>query len=105
ALTVTPAAVSIDQGQSGTVTVTGTSIAGYNGQVTLAAANLPPGVTVSFNKNPFNIQSGGNDSSGVLLNVATNAPPGTSSIIVQANGAVAHVTSLILTIVNSTTTA
>jgi peptide/nickel transport system substrate-binding protein len=104
ALTVTPAVISLVEGQSGTVAVTGTSIAGYDGQATLTAAHLPLGVTVSF-KNPLNVQSGRNDSSDMLISVAANAPLGTISILIQANSAVIHTTSLILTILNSTITA
>jgi len=97
--------ISLSQGGSGSIQVTSSSIAGFEGSVTLASTN-PPGVTLTFNPNPLNIPSGGNASANVVINVAPNSPTGTSSVIIQAGyGASVHFLSILLTITNSTSTA
>ena len=69
--------VSIAEGSSGSVTITGTSITGYSGAVTLAVTSSPPGVSFSsFTPNPINIPSGGTASAALVISVAAGAPVG-----------------------------
>src|SRR5437762_7099704 len=48
-LSASPAALTVNQGQSGTSTVSVTRINGFAGAVTFSASGLPSGVTASFN--------------------------------------------------------
>ena len=74
--------------------------------MTLAARNLPSGVTMSFTSNSLAIQSGRNSSSNVMISVDVNATLGTSQIAIEGSDAnLAHEVGLIITITNSSTTA
>jgi len=100
ALSASPSLLSLSQGSSATVTITGASISGFAGAVGLTATGLPPGVTLSgFNPSSLSIPTGGNDSANVLVNVAVNAANGTSLILFHANnGTIDRITSIVLTI-------
>ena len=98
-LNVAPGTVTIPQGGSGTVTVTGNSILSFSGPVTLSATgSVPTGVTFSFNPNPISISSGGSASATLTINVAASATPGTSVINLSGVGAATHTTSFMLVI-------
>ena len=64
----------VQEGSSATSTVTISSDSGFHGAVTLGAANLPAGVTASFDTNPA--------TTGATMTLATSlsTPPGTYSI-------------------------
>ncbi len=51
-LSASPASLTLNPGGSGTTTITVTDRGGFTGNVTLAASNLPSGVTASFSANP-----------------------------------------------------
>jgi len=51
-LSASPASLTIGSGASGTATIAVTGLEGFAGNVTLAASNLPGGVTASFSPNP-----------------------------------------------------
>jgi streptogramin lyase len=104
ALSVSSSSVSSAQVTSVPLTVTGTSLVGYTGDVTLTALNLPPGVTVSgFDPNPLHIPASGNASSNFAINIAPTAIPGTSLVVIRgSDGTIAHTIGIILTITNST---
>jgi N-acetylneuraminic acid mutarotase len=51
-LSASPGSLTLNPGASGTTTITVTDKAGFTGNVTLAASNLPSGVTASFGTNP-----------------------------------------------------
>ncbi len=100
----TPPTISIPQGGSGTVTITGTSQLSFSGPVTLSVTgSVPSGVTFSaFNPNPILISSGGSASASLGVNVALGAPVGTSAITVSGTGSSGtHTTSFALTIISS----
>lgn len=104
ALTASPPFVSIQQGGSGSVTVTGTSISGYAAPVTLATSSVATGVTASVSNPNLLIPSGGKAISNIVVNIAPNATTGISRIIIQGNnGSMNHAISVILIISNSTT--
>lgn len=106
ALRVSP--LTRSQGSSGIVTITGASISGYTGQVTLGAiVSSTQGVTLSsFTPNPFNIPSSGSTSTQLSISIASNAPNGTSVIVVKGmSGNITHQIGLRLTVTNSTSVA
>jgi sugar lactone lactonase YvrE len=69
-LSASPSSLILNQGLSITSTVTVTDQSGFTGSVTLAAANLPSGVTASFTANPTN------GTSILTLTANSNAVPG-----------------------------
>jgi hypothetical protein len=99
-----PPFISISQGGSGTVSMTGSSISGYAGTLTISAVDLPNYVTYSVEPNQVSIFAGENASSTLVLQTTSNAPPRTAPITFQASdGTIAHSVSILLTIANSTT--
>jgi len=105
ALSASPSLLSLSQGSSATVTITGASISGFAGTVGLTATGLPLGVTVSgFNPSSLSIPPGGNDSANVLVNVAVNAVNGTSVILFHGNnGTIDRITSIVLIVTSGPT--
>jgi streptogramin lyase len=99
-LAPSPATISIPQGGSGSVTITGTSILSYVGGVTLSiTGSVPSGVTFSaFSPNPINVPSGGTAVATFTINVAGSAATGTSTITVSGTGGATHTTTFDLTI-------
>jgi hypothetical protein len=92
-LTVSPAALSIAEGGSGTVTITPTVGGCFAGSVTLAASGLPSGVTATFSPNPTN------GSSVMTLNAGSSAAAGTYNITITGiSGSLAVTTTLSLTV-------
>ena len=103
---VSPPVLSLVQGGSGVVNVTGTSISGYTGHVSLTVTSTPADVSVSgFTSNPLNVPSYGADSAEFTVNVGPNASAGTSMVTIQgSDGTLTHTTGLVLMITNSTVT-
>jgi len=87
-LAALPGSLSVLQGTSGAGIIRITSLNGFNGNVTLAASGLPPGVTASFG-------SGGI----VTFTVGTAATKSTSTVtITGTSGTLSHSTTLGLTV-------
>jgi len=108
ALRVSPLTVSMPQGNSGAITVTGASISNYTGQVSLGAIISPAqGVTLgSFNPNPLIIAPGATASAQISINIASNAPNVTSIITVEGtSGNITHQINLMLTVTNGSSIA
>lgn len=100
ALSSSPSALSLSQGSSGTIRLTGTSISSFAGSVALSAPELPPGITVSgFDPNPLSIPSGGNNSASVAINVAANAANGTRLVVFRGNNGTIDRTTIIALII------
>lgn len=99
-LSASPGTVTIAQGASGSVAVTGNSILSFSGPVTLSVTgSVPAGVTFStFTPNPIIIPSGGSVSATLGINVASSATPSTSIITLSGVGAATHTTSFVLVI-------
>ena len=92
-LTSSPAALSIAEGSSGTVTITPTQPACFTGGITLAASGLPSGVTATFSSNPAT------GSSVMTLKATSSTATGTYNIaITGTSGAVTVTTTVALTI-------
>lgn len=103
ALNAYPPFISISQGGSGTVSITGSSISGYADTVTISAVDLPNDVTYSVEPNRVSILAGENASSTLMLQATSNATPRTAAITFQASdGTIAHSVSILLTIANTT---
>lgn len=80
-LTPTPATVSVAQGAAGTVSI-GIARTGFTGNVTLAAENLPAGVTAGFSPNPAN-----GTSSTLTLTASAGATVGNATVTVRGTAA------------------
>jgi N-acetylneuraminic acid mutarotase len=78
-LVPTPANVSIIPGGSSTTTIAVNARNGFTGNVTLAASNLPSGVTASFSTNPTT------GSSTLTLTASATTALGTSTVTITGN--------------------
>jgi hypothetical protein len=92
-----PNSLIIQQGASGTSTVTVTPLNGFNGSVTLSATGLPHGVTAAFGTNPTT------STSTLTLTASASAATGTATVtITGVSGSLTNTTTLSLS-VNSPT--
>jgi photosystem II stability/assembly factor-like uncharacterized protein len=81
---VSPATLTLEQGQSGTVTLTLTRGGGFSGTVSVAVSGLPAGVTASVSPSPL---TGATTSAIVTVTVGPQVAPGTYTATVQASAA------------------
>jgi phospholipase C len=100
-LTASPTSVSVQQGASGTSTITSTTSGGFDGSISLSASGMPSGVTASFK--PTSIAAPGSGSSTLTLVVSKSAATGTYTIniIGSGSGGVAADTTVSLTVTGS----
>ena len=95
-LAPSPMSISVAQGGSGTSTITVTGVGGYSGNVTLAAAGLPTGVTSSF-------AAGSGAGTQVLTITASTSAQVTSSpvtiTVTGTSGILSAMTSISLSII------
>jgi xanthomonalisin len=92
-IAVSSSTLTIARGASGTETVTVSGVNGFNGNVSLAAAGLPAGVTATFN--PASTTS----SSTLTLAASSTATTGTVTVTVTGvSGSTTHSTTLSLTV-------
>jgi len=92
-LASSPSSLSINQGSSGTSTITVTDVGGFTGSVTLAASGLPSGVTASFGTNPTT------GSSVLTLTASSTATTGSSTVtITGTSGTLSATTTIALTV-------
>jgi subtilase family serine protease len=84
AISASPASVSVEQGNSGTSTITTTVSGGFDSAVVLTASGQPTGVTVSFS--PSSIVAPGSGSSTMTLTVASTTATGNYTITVSGTG-------------------
>jgi len=100
-LSISPTSVTIPIGSTGSVTVTATSISGFNTPIDLDVSGLPSGVSASFDSETITPPVDGSSSSTLLLNVSSDAEPGvyTLTIIGSSSGSILrHIAHLSLTI-------
>ena len=83
-LSASPASVSIQQGNQGSSTITSTISGGFNSAISLSAAGVPSGTTVSFN--PQSIPAPGSGNSTMNITVGASTAAGTYPITVTGNG-------------------
>ena len=84
AISASPSSLTIQQGNQGSSTITTTISGGFNSAISLSAAGVPSGTTVSFNPNP--IPAPGAGSSTMTITVGGSTPVGTYPITVTGNG-------------------
>jgi plastocyanin len=75
-ISCTPNPVTIDIGDSGTVTCTISSVNGFHSPVDLDTTGLPAGVTFSFNPDPVTPPQNGSSNSTLTLTVGSGVAPG-----------------------------
>jgi hypothetical protein len=99
AISSSPAALTISQGNSGTATITTTVSGGFNSSVSLSASGLPAGASASFN--PSSISAPGAGTSTMTISVGSSTVAGTYSVVVTGTGGgQTHTTTIGLTIAN-----
>jgi trimeric autotransporter adhesin len=82
-VTLSSTGLSVQQGTSGSVTVTVSRSGSFSGSIELTAESAPPGVTASFS--PASVASG-LASSALTVTAATTAAAGSATITVRARG-------------------
>ncbi|HEV2961705.1 MAG TPA: alkaline phosphatase family protein, partial [Candidatus Angelobacter sp.] len=99
-LAASPTSLSVNQGSSGSTTISTTVTGGFNAAVSLSVSGLPSGVTASFN--PASIAAPGSGSSTLTFSASSTATAGTTNVTVTATGGgVTHTTTVALTIVST----
>jgi hypothetical protein len=94
-ISASPTALTLDQGQSGTSTISTAFVAGAAENVNLTAGGVPTGATASFN--PSSVTAGG--SSTMTVSVGTGTAPGSYSITVTGTSpSASHSTSVTVTV-------
>jgi len=94
-ISANPTSVSVQQGSSGSSTISTAVTSGSAQNVTLSATGLPAGATASFN--PTSVTAGG--TSTLTLNVGSGTATGTYTITVTGTGSTAtHSTPVTLTV-------
>jgi kumamolisin len=95
-LSASPNSVTVQQGTSGTSTITITPEDGFSGSVTLSASGLPNGVTAQFSPNPATTTS------TLTLTASASAATGTVTVTIQGvSGSLTNSTTLSLTVTPS----
>jgi uncharacterized membrane protein len=101
ALSASPGSVSVNQGSTGSSTITTTALQGFNSAISFSATGLPSGVTATFN--PASVAAPGNGSSTLTFSASSTAATGTANVTVTGSGAgISHTLTVPLT-VNATT--
>ncbi|MBZ5686352.1 MAG: hypothetical protein LAP86_15080 [Acidobacteriia bacterium] len=94
-----PSSVTVNQGSSGTSTITITSLSGFNSATTLSASGLPSGVTAAFSTNPVTPPANGSATSTLTLTASSSATTGTATVtITGTSGSTTHTTTISLTV-------
>ena len=97
-LAASPTSLSVTQGKTATDTITVTDVGGFTGSVTLAASNLPSGVTAAFATNPTT------GSSVVTFTASTTAAAGNYTVtITGTSGSTTATTTIGLTVTPAAT--
>ena len=97
-----PTSLSVNQGASGTSTISTSVTGGFNSAVSLSVSGLPAGVTASFN--PASVAAPGSGSSTLTFSASSTAAAGTTNVTVTATGnGVTHTTTIALTVVATAT--
>jgi uncharacterized membrane protein len=101
-ISASPTSLSVNQGSSGSTTISTSVTGGFNSAVSLSASGLPSGVTASFS--PSSIAAPGSGSSTLTLSASSTAAAGTVNVTVTATGGgVTHTTTVALTVVATAT--
>lgn len=99
-LAANPSSVSVQQGSTGTSTITVTPVNGFSGAVTLSASGGPSGVTTSFSPNPTSTTS------TLTITVPSGTTKGTYTLTVSGtSGSLTNTTSVTLIVTAGTSPA
>lgn len=99
-ISASPASLSVNQGSSGSTTITSTISGGFNSAVSFSVSGLPTGVTASFA--PASLAAPGSGSSTLTLTASSTATTGTANLTITATGGtITHTTTVALTVVAS----
>jgi hypothetical protein len=95
-LSAAPSSLTVNQGSSGTSTITVNPMNGFSGSVSLSASGLPSGVTATFNP------SSTTTTSTLTLTASSTAATGTFTVTVTGtSGSLTHTTTISLTVASS----
>jgi len=90
-ISASPTSLIIQQGSSGSSTITIMSINGFNQLVQLSVSGAPSGVTATLSPSQVTPPAGGTATSTLTVSVATTATPGTYTLTVTGtSGALTH---------------
>jgi uncharacterized membrane protein len=84
-ISASPTTISVDQGSSGTTTITSVISGGFDSAISLEATGYPIGVTVSFS--PKTISAPGSGKSTLKISVDKKVALGDHTITINATGA------------------
>jgi hypothetical protein len=99
AVSASPSALGVQQGNKATSTITVTSQNGFNSATTLTVSGLPSGVTAAFSTNPVTPPANGSATSTLTFTASSTATTGTSTVTVTGtSGTTTHTTTIALTI-------
>jgi len=94
-----PSSLTVNQGASGSSTITVSSQGGFNSATTLSASGLPTGVTGAFSTNPVTPPANGSATSALTFTAAATAPTGTTNVTVTGtSGSLVRSATIALTI-------
>ncbi|HUK50549.1 MAG TPA: hypothetical protein VLV18_05890 [Terriglobales bacterium] len=79
-LTVSPSSLNIQQGYTGTATLTAMPVGSFSSTVSLSASGRPSQVSISFSPQSITPNIGGQTSSVVSISIGSSASPGTYTI-------------------------
>ena len=95
-ISANPTSVSVNQGQSGTSSISVTAVNGFTGSVSLGATGCPTGATCSFSPSSVNPGS----SSTLTVATTSSTPGGTYTVTVTGtSGTLSHSTNVPVTVV------
>jgi hypothetical protein len=90
-ISASPTSLTIQQGSSGSSTITITSINGFNQPVQLSVSGAPSGVTATLSPSQVTPPAGGTATSTLTVSVSTTATPGNYPLTVTGtNGTITH---------------
>jgi len=81
-LAINPPSINIQQGGSGTASITVNPIGGFSQTVTLSVQSEPSGFTVTIN--PLSITPG--STATITISIASSVSPGTYSVVIRGSG-------------------
>jgi uncharacterized membrane protein len=95
-ISASPASQPVTQGNSGSYTITMSSLGGYAGSVTLSATGLPTGANATFGTNPI---TGGSGNSAMNVTTSSSTPAGSYPLtITGVSGNLTHTTTATLVV-------
>jgi len=96
-LSASPSSLTVQQGNSGSSTITATSIQGFNSPIELSVSGEPSGVTATLNPTSITPPADGSVNSTLTIQVDPSTAPGTYPLTVTGtSGSLTHTTTVTL---------